>query len=171
MRSSLREVMSRFATGVTVLTVGGEYVHGMTANAFTSVSLDPPLVLCCVAHSAVMHGAISAAERFAVSVLGAEQEAVARHFADKNRPLGSTQFADVDWRPGPLSGAPLISDALGWLECALDRSHESGDHTIFLGSVLDARCGDEGPGLLFYNGSFCSVDAAGPAPHRVRTLQ
>ncbi|MEU6098287.1 flavin reductase family protein [Streptomyces sp. NPDC047079] len=171
MRSSLREVMSRFATGVIVVAVGGEHVHGMTANAFTSVSLDPPLVLCCVAHSAVMHGAISAAGRFAVSVLGADQEDVARHFADKNRPLGSAQFAALDWRPGPLSGAPLISGALGWLECALDRSHDSGDHTIFLGSVLDARSGDDGPGLLFYNGSFRSVDAVGSTPDRVRTLQ
>ncbi|GHJ40941.1 flavin reductase family protein [Streptomyces sp. TS71-3] len=171
MPSSLREVMSRFATGVVVVTVGGEHVHGMTANAFTSVSLDPPLVLCCVAHSAVMHGALSASARFAVSVMAADQERVARHFADKKRPLGAAQFTSVDWRPGPLSGAPLISGALGWLECELTQSHDSGDHTIFIGSVLEAGRGDDAPGLLFHNGAFGSVEGADLAQRRVRTLQ
>ncbi|MFE2571824.1 flavin reductase family protein [Streptomyces mirabilis] len=171
MRSTLREVMSQFATGVIVVTVGGEHVHGMTANAFTSVSLDPALVLCCVAHSAVMHGAINASGRFAVSVLGADQEATARHFADKNRPLGPAQFTSLDWWSGPRSQAPLISGALGWLECEIVQSHDSGDHTIFIGSVLEAWRGGDGPGLLFYNGAFRSVDGVESAPDRVRTLQ
>lgn len=154
MQSSLREVMSRFATGVIVVTVGGEHVHGMTANAFTSVSLDPPLVLCCVAHSAVMHRSISASGHFAVSVLGADQEGVARYFADKRRTLGAAQFTALDWTPGPLSGAPLISGALGWLECGLTESHDAGDHTVFIGSVLGARRGADGPALLFHQGAF-----------------
>ncbi|MFI6084342.1 flavin reductase family protein [Streptomyces sp. NPDC051217] len=171
MRSSLREVMSRFATGVIVVTVGGEHVHGMTANAFNSVSLDPPQILCCVSHSAVMHDAILAAGSFAVSVMGAEQEEIARYFADKKRPLGPAQFAALDWRRGPLSGAPLISGALGWLECRTVQTHDSGDHTIFIGSVLAAQPGENGPGLLFHKGAFRSSDGTGQVPGQVRTLR
>jgi flavin reductase (DIM6/NTAB) family NADH-FMN oxidoreductase RutF len=133
----------------------------MTANAFTSVSLDPPQVLCCVAHSAVMHRAISGSAHFAVSVLRAEQEATARYFADKARPLGPAQFATVGWRPGPRSGAPLISGSLAWLECELTEAHASGDHTIFIGTVLGASCGDDGHGLLFFGGGFHRIEQAG----------
>ncbi|MER5865499.1 flavin reductase family protein [Kitasatospora sp. NPDC002040] len=146
--------MSRFATGVVVLTVGGEDIHGMTANAFSSVSLDPPLVLCCVAHSAVMHQAVSSAGHFAVSVLGADQEQQARHFADKQRPLGQAQFESVRTRPGTRTGAPLLVGALGWLECELTESYRAGDHSIFVGTVLDSRRGPGQDALLFFEGSF-----------------
>ncbi|MGX1885130.1 flavin reductase family protein [Streptomyces sp. NPDC055287] len=146
--------MSRFATGVVVITVGGEHIHGMTANAFSSVSLDPPSVLCCIAHNAVMHGAITRARRFAVSILGAEQEETARFFADKARPLGPEQFDKVDWLPGAHSGAPLLSGALAWLECELAEAHESGDHSIFTGSVLNSVRGPGDSGLLFFEGTF-----------------
>src|SRR6266511_1971378 len=90
--SSLREVMSQFATGITVLTAAGDCGHGMTANAFTSVSLDPPLVLCCVARPARFHESVLCAGSFGVSFLAADQESVARYFADKRRPHGPTQF-------------------------------------------------------------------------------
>ncbi|QFZ20715.1 flavin reductase family protein [Saccharothrix syringae] len=156
-RTSLREAMSLFATGVTVLTVGGEHVHGMTANAFTSVSLDPPLVLCCVARSAVMHGAISETGRFAVSIMGADQRETARYFADKRRPLGAAQFDAVDWLAGPHSGAPLLHGALAWLECWLVHRYEGGDHTIFVGRVLDCRRGAGAGALLFYGSAFHEV--------------
>lgn len=160
MHSPLRETMTRFATGVIVVTVGGRHVHGMTANAFTPVSLDPPLVLCCVAQSARMHKFISASGHFAVSIMGADQEELARYFADKERALGRAQFAALDWRPGPLSGAPLISGSLAWLECELTDSHDSGDHTIFIGMVVHASRGHDGPGLLFFDGEFCGVEQA-----------
>ncbi|WP_411059839.1 flavin reductase family protein [Streptomyces sp. E11-3] len=146
--------MSRFATGVVVLTVGGEQMHAMTANAFSSVSLAPPTVLCSVAHSAVMHGAITAGERFGVSILGAGQEHLARHFADKKRTLGAAQFDGIDWRPGERTGAPLLSGSLAWLECELTDAHESGDHTIFIGTVLGTGRGTDQPGLLFFDGKF-----------------
>ena len=106
-----RDAMGHFATGVTVVTVGGDTPHGMTANSFTSVSLDPPLVLVCVGRDAVMHRALTENGHFAVSVLGAHQEPVARHFADRRRPLGQAQFDSTDWRPGPNTGAPLIAGA------------------------------------------------------------
>jgi flavin reductase len=151
---ALRQTMARFATGVIVIAVGGEHVHGMTANAFSSLSLDPPLLMCCVAHNARMHASLTAERRFAVSVLGADQEHLARHFADRHRPLGTDQFAAVDWVPGPGTGAPLLSGALAWLECAVVDSHDSGDHTIFVGEVLTADLGDGGPGLLFFDGAY-----------------
>nr|WP_309235529.1 flavin reductase family protein [Streptomyces sp. TRM64462] len=146
--------MSRFATGVTVLTVGGEHLHAMTANAFSSVSLDPPSVLCSVGHGAVMHGALTSAGRFAVNILGADQEPLARHFADKNRTLGAAQFDDVPWTPGERTGAPLLAGSLAWLECELTAAHAFGDHTIFIGTVIGAGRFDEGSGLLFVDGRF-----------------
>ncbi|WP_330287211.1 flavin reductase family protein [Streptomyces sp. NBC_00576] len=150
----LREVMSRFATGVTVLTVGGEHLHAMTANAFSSVSLDPPAVLCGIGHSAVMHDSLTDAGHFAVNILGAHQEALARHFADKSRVLGAAQFEQVDWRAGEHTGAPLLDDSVAWLECELTEAHSFGDHTIFIGTVLAAGQGAAGEELLFVNGRF-----------------
>ncbi|MFE9560506.1 flavin reductase family protein [Streptomyces sp. NPDC006487] len=152
--AALRGAMGRFTTGVVTLTVGGEHVHGMTANAFSSVSLAPPQILCCVAHSAVMHKAIMNERRFAVSIMGADQEGLARYFADKTRPLGPSQFASVDWRPGPYTGAPLIAGALAWLECELADAYDSGDHSIFIGSVLHSSEGPARQGLLFFDGGF-----------------
>lgn len=151
--AALREVMSQFATGITVLTAGGEHSHGMTANAFTSVSLDPPMVLCCVAHTARLHNAVLTTGGFGVSVLGAEQESVARYFASRNRPAGMAQFDQVDWFPGRSTGAPLLAGSLAWLECELSEVYEGGDHSIFLGSVLNAARG-AGQMLLFFGGGF-----------------
>lgn len=150
----LRDVMGRFATGVTVITAAGENGHGMTANAFTSVSLEPPLVLCCVAFTARGHDAIVAAGGYGVSVLGAEQRDLARYFADKKRPLGAAQFADVAHTSGPVTGAPLLDGALAWLECELVRTHEAGDHSIFLGRVVSARSGTAEQPLVFFEGRF-----------------
>ncbi|TCB95506.1 flavin reductase [Micromonospora zingiberis] len=162
--AQMRSTMSQFATGVVVLTVGGDQLHGMTANAFSSVSLDPPLVLCCVGKNAVMHRAITGSGHFAASVLRAGQETYARHFASRDRPLGRAQFAVGDWSPGALTGAPLLTDSLAWVECALTDVHEAGDHSVFLGRVLG--CGHRsGAGLLFFDGGFHPTPARphGPA--------
>ncbi|MFQ6145822.1 flavin reductase family protein [Streptomyces seoulensis] len=154
----LRTVMSRFATGVTVITVGGAQLHAMTANAFSSVSLQPPSVLCSVGHSAVMHGALTSAGRFAVNILGAGQEALARHFADKDRTLGAAQFEGVPWTPGRHTDAPLLGGSLAWLECELTASHAFGDHTVFIGTVVGAGQIAEGSGLLFVDGRFARTE-------------
>lgn len=159
---SLREVMGQFATGVTVITAGtGANCHGMTANAFTSVSLDPPLVLCCVSRAARMHEVIMSAQSFAISILAAEQQAEAKHFADWKRPSGMAQFASVAWERGHRTGAPLLKGALAWLECELFKCYEAGDHSIFLGQVLSSTRGNaEGEimpsesALLFFAGGF-----------------
>ncbi|MBQ1080579.1 flavin reductase family protein [Nocardiopsis sp. B62] len=170
--ADLRRVMSTFATGVTVLTVGGENPHGMTANAFCSVSLDPPLVLCCVARTARLHKAVSVEGRFAVSVLSADQEDAARHFADRSRPHGWAQFAPVGWVPGLHTGAPLITGSLAWLECEVTEEVVAGDHSVFVGRVLEAASGSEDAALLFHRGAFHGLPggAAPGAPNgRVRT--
>ncbi|PMR62708.1 flavin reductase [Verrucosispora sp. ts21] len=151
--AQMRSTMSQFATGVVVLTVGGDHLHGMTANAFSSVSLEPPMVLCCVGKNAVMHRAITGSGHFAASVLRAGHETYARHFASRDRPLGSAQFAVGDWIPGALTGAPLLTDSLAWVECALADVYEAGDHSVFLGRVIGSGH-RSGAGLLFFDGEF-----------------
>ncbi|MDG4764717.1 flavin reductase family protein [Solwaraspora sp. WMMD406] len=150
----LRQVFGTFATGVTVLTVGGAQPHGMTANSFTSVSLDPPLVLVCVNRQAVMHDSLVAAGTFGISVLAADQEKVARHFANRWRPLGRAQFDDVDWQPGRVTGAPLIDRAVAHFECGLWRTYDGGDHSIFTGHLLSAQQYSDDEPVLFLHGRF-----------------
>ncbi|WP_394618796.1 flavin reductase family protein [Lentzea sp. JNUCC 0626] len=158
---TLRRVFGTFATGVTVVTVGGPVPHGMTANSFTSVSLDPPLVLVCVGRDASMHRHLTDTGTFGVSVLAADQEDVARHFASRWRPAGQAQFDEVDWVPGTRIDAPLIGGALARFECALWRTYDGGDHTIFLGRLL-ATDGPAGrTALLFLNGSFHALEHSG----------
>jgi flavin reductase len=150
----LRRAFGAFATGVTVVTVGGAAPRGMTANSFTSVSLDPPLVLVCVGKEARMHHSLGLAPAFAVSVLGADQEHVARHFADRSRPLGAGQFDAVGWRPGTATGAPVVNGAPAHFECAAWRTYDGGDHTIHVGRVLAWEESPDQEALLFHHGRF-----------------
>lgn len=150
----LRRAFGAFATGITVVTVGGAQPHGMTANSFTSVSLDPPLVLVCVDRGAAMHEILAEQGGFGVSVLSAGQEPVARHFADRHRPLGAAQFESVGWRPGGRTGAPLLEGAIASFECGLRWSYAGGDHTIFVGDLLSIERPVEDEPLLFFRGRF-----------------
>jgi flavin reductase (DIM6/NTAB) family NADH-FMN oxidoreductase RutF len=156
----LRRTLGAFATGVTVVTVGGRTPHGMTANSFTSISLRPPLVLVCIDRQAIMHRRICLGF-FGVSVLAAHQEHVARHFADLQRPLGEAQFDGVDCVPGRLTGAPLISGALAHFECELWRNCDGGDHTIFVGRLLSLGQAAGRDGLLFFQGRFRKLQPDG----------
>jgi flavin reductase (DIM6/NTAB) family NADH-FMN oxidoreductase RutF len=162
----LRRIFGAFATGVTVVTVGGAEPHGMTANSFTTVSLDPPLVLVCVDRRAIMHTALEAAGCFGISVLAADQEQVARHFANRWRGLGRAQFDAVDWVPGRVTGAPLIQGAPARFECELWRAYDGGDHTIFTGLLLTAERHTDDEPVLFLRGRFRQVD---PERSEVRT--
>jgi flavin reductase len=156
-RNEMRDVMGMFATGITVVTSGGATPHGMTANSFTSVSLDPPMVLVCVLRTAVMHSTIVNTGGFAISVLSAQQEQVARHFANRARSR-DREFDMVDWIPGPNTGAPIVSGSLAWVECELSAVYDGGDHSIFLGTVLDLGRGDHKDALLFFGGGFHQFD-------------
>jgi flavin reductase (DIM6/NTAB) family NADH-FMN oxidoreductase RutF len=160
-KKALRRAFGVFATGVAVVTVGGATPHAMTANSFTSVSLDPPLVLVCIGHEAVMHGCLDTAAHFGVSVLSADQEKVAGHFADRARPLGAAQFETVDWTPGRTTRVPMIDGGLGGFECEMWRRYAGGDHTIYVGRVLSfERAGDDAA-LLFLGGRFRHLSPAG----------
>jgi flavin reductase len=150
----LRRAFATFATGVTVVTSGGPVPHGMTANSFTSVSLDPPLVLVCVGRNTIMHQSLRVAGCFGVSVLAAGQEALARRFADSLRPLGYDEFEAVPSFRGPVTGVPLLSGSIARFECELWRSYDGGDHSIFVGRLLavEGPLGDDV--LLFYRARF-----------------
>ncbi|MEX5717414.1 flavin reductase family protein [Geodermatophilus maliterrae] len=167
-QNELRAVMSQFATGVTVLTAGGDGAHGMTANAFTSVSLTPPMVLCCVSRAARMHASILAAQSFGVSILGADQTDTARWFADWRRPAGMAQFASIDHRIGKRTGAPLLTGALAWVECRLHQVHEGGDHSVFLGRVVDCSRGQSSAALSFFDGGYHRIGPATQPTTRAR---
>ncbi len=156
-QATLRTIMGRFATGITVLTAAGEHGHGMTANAFSSVSLEPPLVLCCVSRAARMHSAILAAQSFGVSILGADQRELARYFADWRRPSGQAQFDEVDCSPGEKTGAPLLDGSIAWLECRLRHNYEGGDHSIFVGEVVSSLRGGDQDSLVFYGGGYHQI--------------
>jgi flavin reductase (DIM6/NTAB) family NADH-FMN oxidoreductase RutF len=159
-RGELRSVFGRFATGITVVTAGADEPRGMTANSFTSVSLDPPLILVCVLRQAAMHAAITDCGAFAVSMLSAHQEKVARYFADSSRPRGDREFDVVDSSPGRYTGAPVLSGALAWMECRLAAVYDGGDHSIFLGEILDLGRGAGDDALLFYSGGFRRLESA-----------
>jgi flavin reductase (DIM6/NTAB) family NADH-FMN oxidoreductase RutF len=155
---SYRNLVGRFATGVTVVTVNdGGTCRAMTANSFTSVSLDPLLVLICVTRDASMHNPIHEAGSFAVNILAAHQRPVAELFARRGElaePMGGVPF-----RLG-ATGTPLIEGTLGWFECEVWREYDGGDHTIFVGRVVDMDFSDpEGDPLLFYGGRYREVSA------------
>lgn len=145
-----RSVVGRFATGVCVVTSDGPGgPAGLTTNAFTSVSLEPQLVLVCFDRGSRTLDAVRASERFAVNVLAAEQAEVARVFATKR--AGADKLAAVAHRRE--HGLPLLDDALAWLACDLVSLTEAGDHWIGVGAVaaLDAR--EDGEPLMFVDGS------------------
>jgi len=150
-----RQTMAAFASGVTVVTTRWQGVgHAMTATAFCSVSLDPPLVLVCVSRQSRFHAAVTQADGWSVSLLSAGQERVARHFANSGREL-QTQFANVPHTRGAITGAPLIDGALGWLECTTYAVHDGGDHTILVGRVEESSR-DPAPKepLTYYRGTY-----------------
>lgn len=160
-RLEYRRVVGRFATGVTVVTteLGGEQ-HAMTCNSFTSVSLEPVLVLFCAEKVARFHDAVLATGEWAVSVLAQGQEQVSRHFALRGRPLGA-QFAGVAHTTGPLTGAAVIAGAVAALECRTVSSVDAGDHTVVVGEVLGLDVpAPAGEPLLYYEGRYRSF---GPA--------
>ena len=148
----LRRILGRFVTGVTVVTYRHEGTpYGMTANAFTSISLDPPLILISVDKQARSHGRIAASRAFAVNILAERQEPIAIRFAGAHRELDNP-FEGVPYTDGE-TGSPLLTTALGWLDCRLHAAHDAGDHTLFLGEILGLGVNSHESPLVFYAGS------------------
>ena len=150
----LRDAFGCYATGVTVVTALGEDGRpvGLTANSFTSVSLDPPLVLFCLDRRSTSLAVFERADRFAVNVLHAGQEAVSARFSRRD----PDRFADVPWVLG-AAGVPLLGDVAAAFECRREQVLDGGDHRIFIGRVETVACEGSYDPLVFYQGRYRSV--------------
>lgn len=149
-----RSVLSRFASGVTVVTAvdDGGVDHGITVSAFSSLSLAPPLILVCIDHQTAMHRILGTAPVFAVNVLAADQEELARKFSDPfNDRFDGTSFTRGS------NGAAILTGVSASLECSITNRFEGGDHTIFLGRVEAAESSEEAP-LLYYRGGYARLE-------------
>ena len=148
---TLRDALGSFATGVTVVTCFDEQGEpfGLTANSFTSVSLDPPLLLVCVHKHANCATALTGAEHFAVNVLQTGQQPASIRFSTRH----DDRFGPNDWSPGEL-GAPVLTESMAVFECRSHAVHEGGDHHILVGEVIKASFDPSLDPLLFFRGKY-----------------
>jgi 3-hydroxy-9,10-secoandrosta-1,3,5(10)-triene-9,17-dione monooxygenase reductase component len=155
-QQEFRGVMGHFATGVTVLTThdGDGHLYGLTANAVSSVSLDPPLLLCCVDKKAESYPAFSASRVFTVNILSNQQEIVSRRFAKS----GGDKFGGMGYRLG-ANGAPVLNDCLAHIECEVRHEFDAGDHTIFVGEPVDMAMDQETDPLVYFRGGYRNLRA------------
>lgn len=149
----LRTALGRFATGVTVITTRGPEgkLEGLTANSFSAVSLDPPLVLWSLIRRSQALPGFQRSGCFAVNILAASQADLSHHFAKP----GTDKYADLAWTPG-LGGCPLLPDPLATFECATEMQVDGGDHVIFVGRVRRLTLRDGDP-LIFNQGQYCTA--------------
>lgn len=154
---AFRAALGRFASGVTVVTTTLDGVdHAMTASAFTSVSLDPPLVLVCSHRTSRFHDAVLEAGVWGVSILAEAGRPASAWFADRGRRL-EDQLDGFGHHRGGL-GVALLDDALAWLECRTHAVHDGGDHTILVGSVVGAAVSERGDDpLLYYRSRYGTI--------------
>ena len=149
-KNELRRVMGHFATGVTVITTRDEDGHpfGLTANAVTSVSLIPPLILICVDKTCDTYPYFDRSKVFAVNILADAQEGISRRFAT----TGVEKFEGIGYHKSE-TGCAVLDDAVGHMDCRIVATHDAGDHTIYVGEVLAADANDVTP-LLFFRGGY-----------------
>jgi flavin reductase (DIM6/NTAB) family NADH-FMN oxidoreductase RutF len=142
--------MGHFATGVTVITTKDQQgsPNGLTANAFLSLSLNPPLVVICVDKTAQCYGCFECTNGFTVNFLSEKQEEISRRFATK----GIDKFAGLRWKEGS-NGAAILDGVLGYVECKIKECHDGGDHTIVVGDIIEAHASGERP-LIFFKGRY-----------------
>jgi len=159
--NDFRKAMGCFATGVTVITVDqdGE-VHGMTANAFCSVSLDPVLVLVCVDHRARTHAHLHSRKRFGINVLRSDQQAISEYYARSVENHQHAEAAGASFER-TAQGTPVLRGGLAYLECRLHSTQAAGDHTIFIAEVEDVVV-REGEPLLFFRGRYRGMSESEP---------
>ena len=151
-----RQVLGHFCSGIVIVTGidGGDPV-GLTCQSFSSVSLEPPLILFCPGKSSSSWPRIRTSGAFAVNILSADQEDVSRVFATKE----ADKFRSIGWKPG-ATGSPIINDALASIDCRIEEEYEAGDHTIVVGRVSELHLTDDQPGpLLFYRGGYGRFEA------------
>lgn len=155
-----RQIMRRYPTGVTVLTVrDGDDIHGMTANSFTSVSLDPTLVLVCINNKNATHQWVTRAGTFALNILSEHQIHLAQRFAHQvEQP--TDPFADIAYHTA-ITGAPIFDDSVAYLDCKVVAAYPAGDHTIFIGEVQSAGLGNarNANPLIWLNGKYTSLNS------------
>ncbi len=152
-QATYRQVLGHFPTGVTVIAgMDGEDPVGLAVGSFFSLSLDPALVGFCVDRSSGSWARMSGSGSFCVNVLGAHQEDVCRVFAMS----GEDKFSGIGWKPAE-SGSPLLDGVLAWIDCALEDTHDGGDHHIVVGRVLGLGVADEGEPLVFYRGGYANL--------------
>ncbi|GIF82947.1 flavin reductase [Catellatospora bangladeshensis] len=165
----LRAVLSQWPSGVAVVTTvttgpdGSRRVHGMTASSFSSVSLDPPLVSVCLGNHLPTHALVRESGVFAISFLGKDQADIGRRFAGMT-PGTTDRFAGTEWVTGP-TGSPMLAEATGRLDCAVEHAYPGGDHTIFVGRVLEADTPRVTAPLLFHSRSWGQL--ADPLPPEI----
>lgn len=152
-KNVFRHAVGTFATGVTIVTTGrdGTY-HGLTANAFASLSLEPTLVLVCVDKSSDTYPVLDGSGVFAVNILAEDQEELARTFSLKVK-KGGDKLQDVDYHLG-VSGIPILDGCLAYIECETAQKLDGGDHTIFVGEVAGAHVARDVPPLLYFRSAY-----------------
>ena len=149
-----RNAMGLFATGVTVVTSGkAPKFHGMTANAFSSISLDPPLVLVCVDKHTHMLEVLQETGAFSVNFLAADQQGTSNYFANSDRPHDETEFADIDYTIGS-TGMPRINGAICVIDCLVHSVTDAGDHDVYIGEVKAMETTPDADPLLFFGGGY-----------------
>ncbi|MEJ2871821.1 flavin reductase family protein [Actinomycetospora sp. OC33-EN08] len=153
--TTMRSVLGHFPSGVTIVTglVDGEPA-GFTCQSFSSLSLDPPLVLILPGRNSSSWPRIEGTGRFCVNVLAQDQGGLSTQFAKS----GTDKFAGVGWTSSP-SGSPILDGATAWIDCTLHASHDGGDHLIVIGAVQDLATA-ELPPLVFHRGAYARTDAA-----------
>ncbi|MAY80390.1 MAG: flavin oxidoreductase [Deltaproteobacteria bacterium] len=158
--NDFKACLGRFGSGVTVVTIAGDEDHGMTASAFCSLSLDPPLVLVCVKNGNTTHGKLLESKGFAINILAADQKDLSNRFGGWGFPEDQDKWADLNITRGEASGAPLLDGAMAHLDCTLYGTREGGDHTIFIGHVETATAfgeRDELDPLVYFAGAYRGV--------------
>jgi flavin reductase (DIM6/NTAB) family NADH-FMN oxidoreductase RutF len=155
---TLRRALSNRVTGVAVVTTRtDEGLRGITVSSFTSVSLEPPLVLVCIDHASQSHDWIAEAGMFAINILSDRQEMLAERFASR-APLVDERFEDVPHQFA-VTGAPILDGCLAWLDCHLWARYDGGDHTVFVGQVKAAGVGPAHPPLIYFHSNYAHLQA------------
>ena len=157
---AFRHTLGRFASGVTVLTIRGAHgqPHGMTASAFCSVSLEPPLVLVCVDHNARTHQLMSKADFFGINVLRDDQREVSEYFARRERDSEQPGAERLVHYKETANGTPMLERSLAEIECRRVAAHEAGDHTVYVGQVEELHY-HEGEPLIYFRGAYRALRA------------